>query len=97
MRELVTLSKRHPTLEPYILSVFHRLQITAQESLDYIFCNRYSIGYTRLLTGAVFGAVMPVVDGSLNVMLPVDSDPPPGAITFEQYCETMFGYLRSGF
>jgi AcrR family transcriptional regulator len=97
MRELVKLSKRYPTLEPYILSAFHRLQITAQESLENIYHDRYTLGYTRLLTGAVFGAVLPIVDGSLNVTLPRDPTPPPGAAAFEEYWETTVGYLRNGF
>ncbi|WP_419875408.1 TetR/AcrR family transcriptional regulator [Candidatus Pristimantibacillus sp. PTI5] len=98
MRELVSLSKRHPTLEPYILSIFHRLQNAAEEALSNFFHDRYSEGYTHLLAGAVFGAILPIVDGSLNVLLPGDSTAEaPGATTFDQYLETTFGYLRNGF
>jgi AcrR family transcriptional regulator len=98
MRELVSLSKRHPTLEPYILSVFHRLQTTAQETLSDIYQGRYPEGYTHLLAGAVFGSILPIVDGSLNVLLPGDSTAEnPGVTTFDQYLDTTFGYLRNGF
>lgn len=98
MRELVSLSKRHPTLEPYILSMFHRLQKTAQETLDELFGGRYPEGYTHLLVGSVYGAILPIVDGSLHVLLPGDpADGNPGATTFERYLETTFGYLRNGF
>jgi AcrR family transcriptional regulator len=98
MRELVSLSKRHPTLEPYILSVFHRLQTTAQETLSDLYQGHYPEGYTHLLAGAVFGAILPIVDGSLNVLLPGDSTAKnPEATTFDQYLNTTFGYLRNGF
>lgn len=98
MRELVSLSKRNPTLEPYILSLFRRLQISAQETLSGLSHGRYPDGYTHLLAGAVYGAVLPILDGSFNVLLPGQSAAEsPGAMTFDQYLDTMFGYLRKGF
>lgn len=98
MRELVSLSKRNPTLEPYILSLFRRLQISAQETLSGLSHGRYPDGYTHLLVGAVYGAVLPLLDGSFNVLLPGQSAAEsPGAMTFDQYLDTMFGYLRKGF
>ena len=98
LRQLATLSKQYPTLEPYMLSVTHRLQTTAQETLSDLFHGRYPEGYTHLLAGAVAGAVLPVLDGSLNVLLPGESaDASPGALTFDQYVDTTFHYLRNGF
>jgi AcrR family transcriptional regulator len=98
VRELVSLSKRHPTLEPYILSVFHKLQTSAQETLSGLYQSRYPEGYTHILAGAFFGAMLPIVDGSLNVLLPGDSIAEnPGATTFDQYLDTTFGYLQNGF
>lgn len=98
LRELVSLAKRHPTLEPYILSVLRSLQMAALEVLSDFSHGRYPEGYTHLLVGAVYGAVLPLLDGSLNVLLPGQStDQAPEAMTFEQYLDTMFGYLRSGF
>jgi AcrR family transcriptional regulator len=98
MRELVSLSKRHPTLEPYILSLFRRLQTAAQETLSDLYQGRYPEGYSHLLVGAVYGAILPVLDGSLNVSLPGESTAKmPGATSFDQYLDTTFGYLRNGF
>ncbi|KIL35589.1 TetR family transcriptional regulator [Cohnella kolymensis] len=96
LRELVSLSKRHPTLEPFILSVFRRLQTAAQETLSDFSQGRYPEGYTHLLVGAVYGAILPVIDGSLNVLLPGETSETPGATTFDQYLDTTFGYLRNG-
>lgn len=98
LRQLVTLSKQYPTLEPYILSGLHRLQISAQMTLSELSHGRYPEGYTHLLVGAVYGAVLPLFDGSLNVLLPGQSAAEtPEAITLDQYLDTMFDYLRNGF
>ncbi len=98
MREVVSLSNTHPTLEPYILSVFRGLQISAMETLNGLSHGRYPNGYTHLLVGAVYGAMLPVIDGTLNVLLPGDAvNPEQDATTFEEYLETTFRYLRNGF
>ncbi|WP_199615270.1 TetR/AcrR family transcriptional regulator [Paenibacillus alkalitolerans] len=98
LRELVSLSKRYPTLEPYILNVLRSSQIAAQELLSDLSRGRYPEGYTHLLAGAVYGAVLPLLDGSINVLLPGQSaEESPGAMTFDQYLDMMFGYLRKGF
>jgi AcrR family transcriptional regulator len=98
LRQLISLSKQYPTLEPYILSGLHRLQITAQETLSELSRGRYPEGYTHLLVGAVYGAVLPLLEGSMNVLLPgqpaAENDE---AITLDHYLDTMFGYLRQGF
>lgn len=98
LRELVSLSNRHPTLEPYILSILHRLQSAAHEELHSLYHGRYSEEYTHLLVGAVFGAVLPIINGSLRVQLPGDtSSGNSGATAFDPYLDTVFGYLRNGF
>ncbi|WP_308636005.1 TetR/AcrR family transcriptional regulator [Paenibacillus silvisoli] len=98
LRQFVSLSKRHPTLEPYLLSVFHRLQMSAQEVMNEFSQGRYPKGYTHLLAGAVYGAFMPLLDGSLNVHLPGQAEEAAeGALPFEQYLESIFAYLRNGF
>ncbi|MGN7453515.1 TetR/AcrR family transcriptional regulator [Paenibacillus pasadenensis] len=98
VRELFTLSRRHPTLEPFILSVLKRLQAGAEEELRRYSADGRDIVYTHLLAGAVFGAVLPILDGTLKVRLPGDpEDRAPDAIPFEQHLETTFGYLKSGF
>ncbi|MFM9331960.1 TetR/AcrR family transcriptional regulator [Paenibacillus mesotrionivorans] len=98
MREVVSLSNTHPTLEPYILSVFRGLQNSAMETLNGLSHGRYPNGYTHLLVGAVYGAMLPVIDGTLNVLLPGDTvTDEQDATTFEEYLETTFRYLRNGF
>lgn len=99
MRQLVALSKEYPTLEPYTLSVIHRLQTAAQELLNDLFHELYPKAYTQLLAGAVYVAIIPLIDGNLNVLLPGQSidEAPSDATSFEQYLDTVFSYLRNGF
>ncbi|QMV44953.1 TetR/AcrR family transcriptional regulator [Cohnella cholangitidis] len=98
LQQLMSLSKEYPTLKPYILSALRRLQITAQETLSELSHGRYPPGYTHLLVGAVYGAMLPLLDGSLDVPLPVQSSAEDSKTdTFDHYLDTMFGYLRNGF
>lgn len=98
LRQFVSLANQYPTLEPYILSIFRRLQMAAQEVLDRFDHGRYADGYTHLLAGAVYGAFVPILDGRLNVMLPGETrEERPGALSFDQYLNSMFAYLRNGF
>ncbi|QSF43791.1 TetR/AcrR family transcriptional regulator [Paenibacillus tianjinensis] len=98
LRQFVSLANQYPTLEPYLLSVFHRLQIAAQEVLEQFTRGRYTDGYTHLLAGAVYGAFIPIMDGRLNVLLPGEAqDERSSAISFDHYLNSMFGYLRKGF
>ncbi|REK74478.1 TetR/AcrR family transcriptional regulator [Paenibacillus paeoniae] len=97
LQQLVSLSKKYPTLEPYMLSALHELQKSAQEMLNYLSRGRYPEGYTHLLTGAVYGAIMPLLDGNVNVLFPKHSTVDTAdAVTFEHYLDTMFSYLRKG-
>lgn len=98
LRQLMSLSKQSPTIEPYILSALRSLQVTAQDVISELSRGRYPEGYTHLLVGAVYGAVLPLLDGSMNVLLPGESAAEtPEAVTFDRYLDTMFGYLRNGF
>lgn len=98
MSELVTLSRKHPTLEPFILNVFRSLQTAALETLRDLYKDRYPPGYNHLLVGAVYGAILPVLEGNLNVLLPGElGDGVPEVTTFDEYLDTIFGYLRQGF
>ncbi|GBF73480.1 hypothetical protein PA598K_01771 [Paenibacillus sp. 598K] len=99
MRLVLRLSQTHPTLEPYILSAFRQLQTSAFEWLRQVAPERYSEAYVHMLIGAVYGAVFPVLEGSLAVRLHESTagEETDAAVPFEQYLETVFGYLRHGF
>ncbi|MWC29174.1 TetR/AcrR family transcriptional regulator [Paenibacillus sp. MMS18-CY102] len=98
MNKLVPLSEQNPSLRPYMLSVIRRLQVECQELVANRSLGRYPVEYTHILSGAVFGAIMPILDGSLHVRFPDQTDSElPGAMTFEQYLDTTFDCLRKGF
>lgn len=98
LRRFVSLAKQHATLEPYILGVMRRLQISAQDMLATFTRGRYADGYPHMLVGAVYGGFIPLLDGSLNVRFPGESaEEAPNAIPFERYLQSMFDYLRNGF
>ncbi len=98
LRELVALSKSYPTLEPYVLNVLHRLQAAAQFELERVCGNRYPKGYPHILAGAVFGAVLSVLEGELQVQLPGEEPyTEPDAMDFDGFLKMTFGYLKNGF
>lgn len=98
LRQFVSLANQYPSLEPYILSVLSRLQMAAQEVLEKFSHGRYTDGYTHLLAGAVYGAFVPILDRSLNVLFPGETqEEHSDAISFDQYLNSMFAYLRNGF
>lgn len=81
-----------------MLNVLHRLQAAAQIELERLCGDRYPQGYTHLLVGAVFGAVLSILEGEVRVQLPGEpSRDEPGAMTFDEFLEMTFGYLKNGF
>ncbi|WP_378116411.1 TetR/AcrR family transcriptional regulator [Cohnella sp. GCM10012308] len=98
MRTLVAMSKHSPTLEPYILILLRKLQFEAQSILSELSGGRYPEGYAHLLAGATYGVMLPLIDGSLNVLLPGEPAVESAeAMSFEQYLDTAFNHLRKGF
>ncbi|ACT03873.1 TetR/AcrR family transcriptional regulator [Paenibacillus sp. JDR-2] len=97
-RELVKLSKQHPTLEPYILSALHSHQGLAEQLLLDLFEDNYAKGYIQLLVGASYGAALPMLYGNSNIRFPgQSSEESPDSIPLDQYLDNMFGYLKNGF
>ncbi|NIK70820.1 MULTISPECIES: TetR/AcrR family transcriptional regulator [unclassified Paenibacillus] len=97
-RELVKLSKQHPTLEPYILSALHSHQGMAQQLLLDLFEDKYAKGYIQLLVGASYGAALPMLYGGSNILFPgQSSEEASDSIPLDQYLDDMFGYLKNGF
>ena len=98
LRELLLLSQRYPTLEPYILKAYRELKTEGQKTFHDLYKDYYSEEYSHLLIGVVYGAILPVLDGSLHVSFPGQSTTEEqDAVTFDQYMDTVFGYLRNGF
>lgn len=98
IHQILELSKTYPTLAPYTLSLLHRLQTAAQEALNGLFETRYPVGYNHFLAGAVCAAIIPLLDGSVPVNIPgLPSGDTPGSVSFDEYIDSAFTYLRNGF
>ncbi len=96
MRELMTMARQYPTLEPYVLGVQQRMRHTAQELLGSVAGDRYPSIYVPLLFGAVYGAVMAALEGTLDVHLSGESDLSSAAMDYSSFLDLTFDYLRNG-
>ncbi|OLT41677.1 hypothetical protein BJF85_04425 [Saccharomonospora sp. CUA-673] len=97
MRELMAMARQYPTLEPYVLGVQQRMRHTAQELLGSVAGDRYPTVYVPLLFGAVYGAVMAALEGTLDVDLGGENDPSPASMDYSSFLDITFDYLRHGF
>ena len=96
MRELMAMARQYPTLEPYVLGVQQRMRNTAQELLGSVARDRYPAIYVPLLIGAVYGAVMAALEGTLDVHLHGESDVTPASMDYSSFLDITFDYLRHG-
>lgn len=96
MRELMAMARQYPTLEPYVLGVQQRMRHVAQELLGSVAGDRYPAIYVPLLFGAVYGAVMAALEGTLDVHLSGESDLSSAAMDYSSFLDLTFDYLRNG-
>lgn len=92
--KLVILCEKHPSLKPYFLDQMSHMQNAAYNILLEISNEKYDEGYIHLLVGAVYGAILPVLNGSINVLLPEQT---LSDTSFHQYLDKIYEYLRNGF
>jgi AcrR family transcriptional regulator len=98
VHKVTLLCRQYPALEPHILAAVRSMRQTTLEAWSEFTEGRYSDQYMLVLVAAVFGAVSLLFDGSIDVLPPgrrasVES----GAVTFDEFLDTTFAYLRSGF
>lgn len=92
--KLVILCNKYPSLKPYFLDRMHDMQSEAHNTLMEISNGKYDEAYIHLLVGAVYGAILPVLNGSLNVLLPEQT---LSDTSFQLYLDKIYEYLRNGF
>ena len=98
MRDLMLLSKRYGTIEPYLLSVLHQHQLIFQELLSQMFGQDYSAKISAAVGGSVSdGASLPILDGSVPLSHPGDEAANADSMTLDQYWDELFEHLRNGF
>lgn len=98
LRRLRLLAEEHEGLEPYLADVQVQIRRTASEAVATRVGSGMSRLSARILVGAAYGALMSVLDGAVPLRFPGDPDPPaPGAVTLDEFLDTVFAHLRSGF
>lgn len=97
MREVMNLARDHPSLEPHLYNVQHRMRIEAEQRLRSVAAGRYSPTYVSLLFGALYGMVSAALEGAVDVRLPGDTSTGPASMEFDEFLDLAFGHLRTGF
>lgn len=96
MREVLALARAHPSLEPHVYHVQHRMRLEVEERVAAVAAGRYPASYLTLLVGAVYGMVSTALEGLVDVRLP--GDPPSrDAVEFDEFLTEVFNHLRTGF
>lgn len=97
LNRLISLSRNHPALRLYVTGALKEVQDFARRGIREEFGSGYPEEYYHILIGAVFGAVLPVLDESINVKLPEDGEQDGTDNEFNQYIDAVFAHLRKGF
>ncbi|MBY0013480.1 TetR/AcrR family transcriptional regulator [Paenibacillus typhae] len=98
LQQLIILSKKNPTLQPYVLKVLDEAQVTIKKILDFLFNDRYSTKYIRILARVVCAAIFSLVDDTMNELVP-GQEPRDllNELSYHKYIDNVFEYLRDGF
>ncbi|WP_183097484.1 TetR/AcrR family transcriptional regulator [Nocardioides pelophilus] len=96
MREVLTLARANPSLEPHVYHVQHRMRLEVEERMVAVAAGRYPPSYVTLLVGAVYGMVSSALEGLVDVRLPGEL-PSRGAVEFDDFLTEVFKHLRNGF
>lgn len=97
LNRLISLSRDHPTLRLYVTGALKEVQDFASRNMSEEYGSDYPEEYYPMLIGAVFGAILPVLDESIDVHLPEDEEQDGTGNEFNQYMDTVFAHLRKGF
>jgi AcrR family transcriptional regulator len=97
LRAVYSLSRRYPSVKPYVLGTLEEMRHRALRSLrawdggD----DRHPALYLPLLFGAVYGAASAVLEGQVDVVLKPSHD--HSAMAYEEFVDLVFHYVRTGF
>lgn len=97
LNQLISLSRTHPALRLYVTGALKEMQDFAARGISEEYGSDYPEEYYPILIGAVFGALLPVLDESFDVNLPEDEEQNETSNEFNQYMDTVFTHLRKGF
>jgi AcrR family transcriptional regulator len=98
VHRLVELCQESPALEPYILAAVRQIRQTTVAALVEFAQGRYSDRYIHMLFAMAYGSLSLLFDGDLDVLPPGQNDGGgQDAVTFEEFIDSTFAYLRNGF
>lgn len=98
LRRLREAADASPGLEPYLMDVHRQIRGSALEAVRRRAGSGVPAVYPHILVGAVYGALMSMLDHGIELHLPDDSGaPPPGAVTLADFLDMTFDHLRAGF
>lgn len=97
LNQLISLSREYPALRLYVTGALKEVQDFARRNISEEFGSDYPEEYYHILIGAVFGAILPVLDESIDVQLPEDGEQNGKGNEFDQYIDIVFAHLRKGF
>lgn len=97
LNRIISLSRNQPTLKLYVTGALMEVQDFAKRGISEEFGSDYPEEYYHILIGAVFGAILPVLDESIAVKLPEDDEKSETDSEFNQYIDIVFTHLRKGF
>ncbi|MTD30701.1 TetR/AcrR family transcriptional regulator [Planomicrobium sp. YIM 101495] len=97
LNRLISLSREHPALRLHVTGVLRDVQDFARLGIREEFGSAYPEEYYHVLIGAVFGAILPVLDESIEVRLPSGNEPDGADNAFDDYMAIVFAQLRKGF
>ncbi|WP_271853216.1 TetR/AcrR family transcriptional regulator [Planococcus maritimus] len=97
LNRIISLSRNQPTLKLYVTGALMEVQDFAKRGISEEFGSDYPEEYYHILIGAVFGAILPVLDESIAVKLPEDDEKRETDSEFNQYIDIVFTHLRKGF
>lgn len=97
LNQLISLSREHPALRLHVTGALKQVQEFARLGIREEFGSAYPEEYYHVLIGAVFGAVLPVLDESIDVRLPSGNGQDGSDNEFDDYMAIVFAQLRKGF
>lgn len=97
LNQLISLSHMYPTLRLYVTGALKEMQDFAGRGISEEYGSDYPEEYYPILIGAVFGALLPVLNESFDIHLPEDEEQSDRSNEFNQYMDAVFTHLRKGF
>ena len=97
LHELISLSRSYPTLKLYVTAVLKEIQDDTRKRISEAFGTAYSEEYYHILIGSVFGALIPVLEETIKVKLPLNESDDESNQPFDEYIHKVFSSLREGF